>query len=66
MHYKMLSTNFLNVEEKILLYKKMIERMYSEMFISDLYNKIKVMVIFRYCFAISKSSTTNAFSVRLS
>ena len=44
----------------------MIERKYSEMFISDLYNKIKVIVIFRYCFAISKSSTTNAFSAHLS
>ena len=52
----MLYTNFLNVEEKILLYKKMIERKYSEMFIWDLYNKIKVIVIFRYCFVISKSS----------
>lgn len=66
MHYKMCSTNFLNVEEKILLYKKMIERKYSEMFISDLYNKIKVIVIFRYCFVISKSFTANAFSVSLS
>ena len=44
----------------------MIERKYSEMFIAYLYNKIKVIVIFRYCFAISKSSTTNAFSAHLS
>lgn len=57
----MLSTNFLNVEEKILLYKKMIERKYSEMFIWDLYNKIKVIVIFRYCFVISKSSIQKCF-----
>lgn len=43
------------------MYRKMTGRKYVEMFMADLYGKIGVIVIFKYCFVTSKSSTTNVF-----